>query len=245
MLMPDYTINDPFNCQILITVPTMLETALSQDNKKWISSIKYIILDEIQMISDSEIGKPLEKLIHFADCPIIAMSAVLRNLETFFDWFSDIECLKRRKIHKIVHYERFCDLQKHLFVPKSIQLGDNLIKMHELFAYSPTHLKNKPLSDEFHLLPTEIYEVFQAIESICETDKQKELIICLQPNEFFSSVILNKREVKNYERYMMSKIKAWISDEEFTQTQICNFFEKLNLYLRFLEAIFSKNRYYH
>ena len=32
MYMPDYEINDPYNCQVLITVPAMLEIILSKKN---------------------------------------------------------------------------------------------------------------------------------------------------------------------------------------------------------------------
>ena len=44
--MPDYTVNDPLSCQILVTVPVTFESILSE-GAAWTRNIKYIVLDEV------------------------------------------------------------------------------------------------------------------------------------------------------------------------------------------------------
>jgi len=144
--MPDYEVNNPQNCQILITVPTTFESILSE-NGRWTQNIKYIVIDEIQTINELELGTSLEKIIHFAQCPIIALSATIGNLDKFFDWMKKTQAAKSnffKKIYfhmakytkifalnlydyfedirttKIVHSERFCDLKKFTFVPNKL-----------------------------------------------------------------------------------------------------------------------------
>jgi superfamily II RNA helicase len=101
MSMPDYVVNDPLNCQILITVPTTFESILSE-NSPWTQRIKYIVIDEIQTINELELGASLEKIIHFAQCPILALSATIGNLDTFFDWLSKTQAAKGNKLGSLL-----------------------------------------------------------------------------------------------------------------------------------------------
>ena len=41
MCMPDYVINDPLKCQLLVTVPTSFESMLSENRPEWQKKIKY------------------------------------------------------------------------------------------------------------------------------------------------------------------------------------------------------------
>jgi superfamily II RNA helicase len=116
MLMPDYKINEASNCQVLVTVPTAFETLLSQ-KVSWLKNIKYVIIDEVQELNDSESGKAIEKIIHFVQCPILTLSATIGNLNEFYRWFSSIMNAKGMRVHKIVHTERFCDLKRFVYVP--------------------------------------------------------------------------------------------------------------------------------
>lgn len=107
MNMPDYTINDPYNCQILITVPTSFETMLCENKPGLISKIKYIIIDEIQTINDQDLGSAIEKIIHMAQCPMLFISATIGNLDPFYNWLNNIQITKGIKLNRIVHDERF------------------------------------------------------------------------------------------------------------------------------------------
>lgn len=118
--MPDYVVGNHQTCQILITVPSSFEDLLSQNDEQWQKRIKYIIIDEIQSLNSSEMSLPIQKIVHFAQCPILALSATIGNLGPFVEWMSQISESKGIKTHLIIHKERFCDLKKHLFVPSKL-----------------------------------------------------------------------------------------------------------------------------
>ena len=166
MYMQDYKINDFNKCQILVTIPTMLETLIcSKINSPWLNNIKYVIIDEIQTINDVELGASIEKIIQFIDCPILGLSATISNFDEFYYWFDSVERFKEKRLsHKIFHRERYCDLQKFLFIPKNDAIEategykekykklmklektnddtiESLVQINEMLAYSKSYLK--------------------------------------------------------------------------------------------------------
>ena len=225
MSMPDYTINDPYKCQILITVPSCLESMLCENKPEWTSKIKYIIIDELQTINDSDLGMSIEKIIHMAQCPFLFISATISNLEPFYNWLNSIQMKKGIKLNKIVHNERFCDLKKYIFSPIE---ENKLIPMHELFGYSEKQLKNDDIAEEFHLLPSEIVEILDALEKICSNSEQKILIESIKPSKFFQNVIIKKNDVKKYEQFVMDNLKKWLQNEKFSSEQVKLFLSLIN-----------------
>lgn len=247
MFMPEYQINDFENCQILITMPNSFETLLSQKTDV-VKKIKYIVLDEIHMLSDRESGRSIEKIIHFAQCPIIALSATIGNLDPFYSWMRDVSESKGIRTHKIVHTERFCDLKKHLFVPQSLvdkhnrndpnnnspktqeeaETIDSLSEINELFGYSEPYLRSYELSKDFHLLPDEIVDVLKCLSSLAKSAEQKELVKSVQPASFFKCVVIDKKEVKSYESHLMNSLREWYHAGHFSKPDIEKFFRMIN-----------------
>ena len=233
MSMPDYIVNDPFSCQILVTVPSTFESMLS-DNSEWVKKIKYIIIDEIQTMNEIELGTSLEKIIHFAECPILALSATIGNLQSFYEWMKAVQYNKGIKVHCIVHTERFCDLKKFLFVPSALKTTNDtnfetLIPLNELYGYSSSHFSStKSLSDDFHLLPNEIYKLLKTITKFASTHQQQELVKSLLPEQFFECVLLNKSDVKRYEKFLVKNLKSCIQKGIFSQDQTNLIFNELN-----------------
>ena len=230
MYMQDYTINEFDKCQILVTIPTMLETLIClKVNTPWLKNIKYVIIDEIQTINDVELGSSIEKILQFIDCPILGLSATISNFDQFYNWFSSIENFKRkRRSHKISHQERYCDLQKFLFIPTKdateatesysqkhkkligLEIGKDekiqcLVSIHEMFAYSASYLKKHNYAYDFQLLPTEIAIVLDALQ-----------------------IVIDKNKVKAYEKFLMENFKNWIHNDVFTEEQITRLYFLLN-----------------
>ena len=226
MLMPDYKINEADKCQVLVTVPQCLENILSE-NSELKNKIKYVILDEIQTINDDDLGRALEKILHFVQCPVLILSATIGNIDAFFNWLKDIHAHKGLPIGKkpIQNKERFCDLKKYIYAPKN---EEKLVSMHELYGYSYADLKSARLSEEFYLLPTEIVELLEALEKIALTDEQRLLVKSVQPEKFLTSVILNKNDVKLYQEFLMQKLIGWCHTEAFSSDQIKTLFKLIN-----------------
>ena len=84
----DYSINNAQKCQILVTVPHILQIMLLSPAHAttWAPRVKRIILDEIHCIGQSEDGAVWEQLLLLAPCPIIALSATVGNPREFHQW---------------------------------------------------------------------------------------------------------------------------------------------------------------
>lgn len=118
----DYRINNPTGCQILVTVPHILQIMLlsptnSSQTKSWSRRIKRIIFDEVHSIGQSEEGVVWEQLLLLAPCPIIALSATVGNPEEFRDWLTVSQAKKGYKMEMIVHGVRYSDLRKFIYEP--------------------------------------------------------------------------------------------------------------------------------
>lgn len=115
----DYRINNPSGCQILVTVPHILQIMLlaPSNAKSWSPRVKYIIFDEIHSIGQAEDGVVWEQLLLLAPCPIIALSATVGNPEMFNSWLSSTQQSSGHEVTMIKHQHRYSDLRKFAFDP--------------------------------------------------------------------------------------------------------------------------------
>ncbi|KAJ4309438.1 hypothetical protein N0V84_011507 [Fusarium piperis] len=118
----DYRINHPTRCQILVTVPHMLQVMLlapTNANRPgaWSLRVKRIIFDEVHCIGQAEDGIIWEQLLLLAPCPIIALSATVGNPEELRDWLAKSEARKGCSMKMIMHHVRYSDLRKFIYEP--------------------------------------------------------------------------------------------------------------------------------
>lgn len=115
----DYRINNPTGCQILVTVPHILQIMLlSPSNaKNWSTKVRYIIFDEIHSIGQAEDGVVWEQLLLLAPCPIIALSATVGNPEQFNSWLASTQQSSGFELTMVTHQHRYSDLRKFVFHP--------------------------------------------------------------------------------------------------------------------------------
>ncbi|OAR02466.1 hypothetical protein LLEC1_00945 [Akanthomyces lecanii] len=116
----DNRINNPTGCQVLVTVPDILQIMLlapsnAENGKSWSARVKTIIFDEIHCIGQAEDGVIWEQLLLLAPCPIIALSATVGNPLEFMQWLEASEKVKGREMEMIVHSSRYSDLRKFLY----------------------------------------------------------------------------------------------------------------------------------
>lgn len=120
----DYRVNSHKGCQILVTVPSILQILLlAPVNAKRPSDfsrrIKRIIFDEVHCIGQSDEGVIWEQLLLLAPCPIIALSATIANPDEFKSWLEQSQNAKGFELEMIVHSSRYSDLRKFLYDPVS------------------------------------------------------------------------------------------------------------------------------
>lgn len=118
----DYRVNNPQGCQILVTVPSILQILLmSPSNAKrpqdFSRRIKRIIFDEVHCIGQSDEGVIWEQLLLLAPCPIIALSATIGNPESFKVWLERSQAVKGFELEMIIHSSRYSDLRKYIHDP--------------------------------------------------------------------------------------------------------------------------------
>lgn len=115
----DYRVNDPLGCQILVTVPHILQIMLMAPSnaRSWAPRIKRIIFDEIHSIGQAEDGLVWEQLLLLAPCPIIALSATVGNPDEFNSWLVSTQKSMGHEMEMIVHPYRYSDLRKYMYNP--------------------------------------------------------------------------------------------------------------------------------
>lgn len=115
----DYRINSPTGCQILITVPHILQIMLLSPSNanSWSRKIRRIIFDEVHCIGQTDDGVVWEQLLMMAPCPIIALSATVGNPEAFFDWLRSTQQANGHELAMVEHKHRYSDLRKYIYTP--------------------------------------------------------------------------------------------------------------------------------
>ncbi|KAM7186950.1 hypothetical protein V8F20_011179 [Naviculisporaceae sp. PSN 640] len=119
----DYRVNNPQGCQVLVTVPSILQIMLlapsnSKDAKSFSRRIKWIIFDEVHCIGQSDEGVIWEQLLLLAPCPLIALSATIGNPFEFRDWLRDVQKSKGFEFEMVMHSARYSDLRKFYHDPE-------------------------------------------------------------------------------------------------------------------------------
>ena len=133
----DYRVNNATGCQVLVTVPAVLQIMLlspanSKQPNSWSNRIKRIIFDEVHCIGQSEDGVIWEQILLMAPCPIIALSATVGNPIEFRDWLAVSQATKKHKMDMIVHNARYSDLRKFVYLPPQKREFDGLHKRKKL-----------------------------------------------------------------------------------------------------------------
>ncbi|KAK3352620.1 hypothetical protein B0T25DRAFT_189350 [Lasiosphaeria hispida] len=118
----DYRVNNPKGCQILVTVPDILQILLlspanATGANPFSKRIKRIIFDEVHCIGQAEDGLIWEQLLLLAPCPIIALSATVANPLEFKSWLQDAQKVNGYDLEMIVHTSRYSDLRKFIHDP--------------------------------------------------------------------------------------------------------------------------------
>lgn len=116
----DYRINNPTGCQVLVTVPHILQIMLlaPANANSWSARVKRIIFDEVHCIGQAEDGVVWEQLLLMAPCPIIALSATVGNPHEFgSQWLQLAQKANNIELKMIEHRHRYSDLRKYVYYP--------------------------------------------------------------------------------------------------------------------------------
>ncbi|KAM5352390.1 hypothetical protein ACJ41O_005113 [Fusarium nematophilum] len=129
----DYRVNNPGRCQILVTVPHILQCILlaptnAAGPNAWSRRVKRIIFDEVHCIGQADDGVVWEQLLLLAPCPIIALSATVGNPDELRDWLAMSQAQKGYRMKMIVHKVRYSELRKFIYKPPEAFIFEELAR---------------------------------------------------------------------------------------------------------------------
>lgn len=228
-LEKDYQHN-PFDCQVLVTIPSMLEQLLLDPTMQdWVKRIEYVIFDEVHCMGESADEAAIwEHALQLIPCPFLAMSATVGNPGKFHAWLNCVASLKSGpKVHLIEYKERFNDLQKLSFDPERAAL----LNVHPFTLLSFQDVMSGVIPPDLTMTPQETALLVSAIRrAVSPTEANLDQVKQLIPRKVFEKQIpvdsmVTKRQFREYERFVLkefirlSEIGDCIDESVFSKIQ--------------------------
>ena len=223
----DYRINNPSGCQILVTVPHILQIMLlaPSNAKSWSPKVKYIILDEIHSIGQADDGVVWEQLLLLAPCPIIALSATVGNPEAFNSWLTATQQSSGFKMSMITHQHRYSDLRKFVFSPPKrfafrgladcvsfATLGlDGLEGLAHIHPVASLINKSRGIPDDLSLEARDCLSLYQSMSRHQTKEFPVNPALCLSHKG--SPQVIRKADIIEWEASLKNLLKAWMVND--------------------------------
>ncbi|KAF2276452.1 DEAD/DEAH box helicase-like protein [Westerdykella ornata] len=223
----DYRINNPIGCQILVTVPHILQIMLlaPSNAKSWSERVKWIIFDEVHCISQAEDGLIWEQLLLLAPCPIIALSATIGNPQEFSDWLASTQKAIGNDLKMITHPHRYSDLRKFLYTPPRsfhfkgmsekrafAQLGlDGCNDFTFVHPVASLIHRARGMPDDFSLEAHDCFTLWQSMTK--HQTREYPVDKALDPANALPELI-RKIDVINWENKLKALLRRWLADSQ-------------------------------
>ncbi|KUJ17972.1 P-loop containing nucleoside triphosphate hydrolase protein [Mollisia scopiformis] len=220
----DYRVNNPTGCQILVTVPHILQIMLlSPSNaKSWAPKVRRIIFDEIHCIGQAEDGVVWEQLLLLSPCPIVALSATVGNPAQFSDWLTVTQKSSGSELKMIQHGTRYSDLRKYMYQPPqafrfsglgtSYGVGLGLDGLDGFSAFHPVASlveKSRGMPDDLALEPRDCLSLWKAMVK-CQTEKYR-VPDSISPSKSLPKCI-RKADIFAWEKAIKKVLLQWMGD---------------------------------
>jgi ERCC4-related helicase len=222
----DYRINNATGCQILVTVPHILQIMLlaplnAENDKSWSCRIKRIIFDEVHCIGHAEDGVIWEQLLLQSPCPIIALSATVGNPEEFSTWLGSTQEANGNKLVTIEHHHRYSDLRKFIYIPPkkfcfsglpdTSPIATSGLDGMEGFAFvhpvSSLVNRSRGMPKDLHLEARDCLWLWQTMKK--HATKEYVVPLDLSPNQALPDVV-KKIQIFEWEKKPKDKLLEWM-----------------------------------
>jgi superfamily II RNA helicase len=229
----DYRINNPLGCQVLVTVPHVLQIMLmapvnAKTPSSWARRVKRIIFDEVHCIGQAEDGVIWEQLLLMAPCPIIALSATVGNPLELRDWLAGTQKRKGFELAMITHSTRYSDLRKFIYTAPSKFKFEGFEKLERLplpgldsdgtnprFSFIHPVLgimrRDPAIIDDLNLEPRDCLQLWHAMKQV-ET-KEFPVNPELSPERALS-LTPKKSDVVEWEAGLKQQLRVWAASAD-------------------------------
>jgi superfamily II RNA helicase len=176
---------------IFIGTPYIIEKYLP----KIYTQFDYVVLDEIHNVNDMI---SYENLIKLIQCPFLALSATIENIDFLKSIFQKIH--PDKNIEYVEYKKRFINIQRWIY-------NDRLENLHPLACIDETNLDS---IKEITFTPKDLINTYETIYDIFENaeDDLTDEIEYLSPDNYFKEdKILTLDDTKDYESFIKNEIK--------------------------------------
>ncbi|TKA25301.1 hypothetical protein B0A50_06205 [Salinomyces thailandicus] len=229
----DYRINNPSGCQVLVTVPHVLQIMLlaPSNANSWSSRVRRIIFDEVHSIGQAEDGVVWEQLLLMAPCPIIALSATVGNPGEFSGWLTDTQKAIGIDLVTVQHPHRYSDLRKYFYMPPKKFAFHGLpersafgtLGLEGLTGFNHVHPvgalvdKSRGIPEDLGLEPRDCYELWKAMVKF--QSEKFPVASSLDPAKALPAVS-RKIDILNWEKELKDVLRKWIAEEGSPYEQV-------------------------
>ncbi|GAA5999548.1 uncharacterized protein JCM10292_004219 [Rhodotorula paludigena] len=223
----DYRVNNPQNCQILVTVPQVFSEMLLNPAlaRVWTPRIRRVIVDEIHAVAEEGSGM-WEQVLLMNPAPIIGLSATVGDPQRFSNWLKSVEERCGREYALVIHTHRFNALRKFAYAPrlkefpvKEVGPLDEYRSQPNIF--SPVHpiaslgLGDPELPEDLALEPRDCLALWRAMSTV-----DKELDPSLKPRKFFAPTpTIAIKHVIEYEKQLKKILLEWRNEPDYANPQ--------------------------
>tara|TARA_Y100000389_G_scaffold24317_1_gene20989 strand:- start:13635 stop:16436 length:2802 start_codon:yes stop_codon:yes gene_type:complete len=192
----DLSYDDKTN--IFVGVPSVIEDNLYKLGLDY----DYAVFDEIHNLNKEDDGHIYENIIKLINCPFLALSATIGNIDFLVDLFKKIH---KKDVYYIEYTKRFINQQKMIY-------DGSLKTLHPLACIELDNLNDNFLQQNLQFTPCDSAILWEEIEEVFEqkeySDEFEEMLENCSPDNYFNddNKILTLDDTRNYEQFIKQKL---------------------------------------
>jgi len=183
---------------IFVGVPTVIEDNLYKLGIKF----DYAVFDEIHNLNKIDDGHIYENILKLIQCPFLALSATIGNIDVLIDLLSKIH---NKKIHYIEYKKRFINQQKMIY-------EGSLQTLHPLACIEFENLNDDFIHQNLQFTPYDSSVLWEQMEDVFDqkeyTEEFEDMIENCSPDNYFEDdhKILTLDDTRDYEIFIKTKL---------------------------------------
>jgi superfamily II RNA helicase len=207
---------------IFVGVPKDIEDNLYKIGTKF----DYAVYDEIHNLNKEDDGNIYENIIKLVNCPFLALSATIGNIDYLMDIFTKINKTTKH-IHYVEYTKRFINQQKMVYE------NGELLNLHPLACIKFEDLNSAFLEQNLQFTPYDSAVLWEALEEVFESVDKEEVIEDYSPDNYFEDDkrILTLDDTRDYEVFIKTKMIELTKDHrDEIKTVLSKFYKQPSIF---------------